>query len=464
MKASRILTFLSVVALIVSISSCVNDDDYGLPNVTVQDPNITPNTTFEGVISRYEQAVADGDQIAIFDEPQDVYIEGYVISSDQAGNFFEELIIQNKTDDDDPGADPRLGLKVEVNVGSLSDTYEFGRKVYIKMNGLAIGESNGVYTIGKAEGNDVGQIQAFEYRDFVIRGPEVAEIMPKIAAIADLTEDDENTLIQLQNMQINRNQLAQTYAGEPSDEFDGFRTLESCTNGGSITLQTSTFADFKSLQLPQLIGDITGILTRDFFDDISVFVINSSGDVDFTGPRCDPDFLNCETASGGGTTLWEENFEGFGGLVAEGWTNVNVGGGTQDWVIGSFSGNAYAQITGFNANEVPIDVWLVTPAINMDTTTGEELSFDVQTNFNNGNILSVWISDNFTGDPTTADWSLLDVTIPEGNPNGFGNFEGVGPVNISCLDGDIHIGFFYEGADPGPTTRYHVDNVEVTGN
>ena len=28
----------------------------------------------------------------------------------------------------------------------------------------------------------------------------------------------------------------------------------------------------------------------------------------------------------------------------------------------------------------------------------------------------------------------------------------------------IHIGFFYEGSDPNATTRYHIDNIEVTGN
>ena len=463
MKANKFLTFLSVLSLLIAVTSCVNDNDYNLPNVTVQDPNITANTTFEGVISRYEQAVADGDQIAVFDEEQDVYIEGYVISSDQAGNFFEEIIIQNKTDSSSPAEDPRLGLRVEINTGSLSDTYEFGRKVYIKMNGLAIGESNGVFTIGKAEGNEVGQIQAYEYRDFVIRGSEVVGISPKIAAISEITEDDENTLIQLQDMQINRNQLALTYAGEPSDEFDGFRTLESCTEGSSITLQTSTFADFKSLQVPQLSGSITGILSRDFFDDISVFVINSAGDVDFADPRCDPDFLECTTSGTGNTDFYSENFEGFGGYVAEGWTNVNINGGGLEWIVGNFSGSSYAQISGFNSDENDIDVWLVTPAINMDGTTGENLSFDVQTNFNNGDILSVFITDAFTGDPTTTEWQILDLTIPSGSSSGFGTFAPVGPVNISCLDGDVHIGFLYSGSDPSATTRYHIDNIEVKG-
>ena len=466
MKSNKFLTYISAIMLTLFIVSCVNDDDFSVPNVNVD--NVDPSafgtlTTFNAVVGRYEQAVADGEQIGMFSVEDDIplYIEGYVVSSDEGGNFFEEIVIQNSTDGSDPVGDTRQGLRVEINVRSLSDTYDFGRKVYVRLNGLAIGINNGVYTLGKAEGNEVGQIQEFEYLDFVIRDSEVATITPKVSNVNDLTEADENTYIQLPSMQINRNQLDLTFAGESTDQFDGFRTLESCVGGGSITLQTSTFADFKSLLVPQGGGSINGILSRDFFDDLDVFVINTIGDIDMIGDRCDPDFLECATPGNGSSLLWEEDFESFGTFDSEGWGNINVNGGNVDWVEGSFSGNAYAQISGFNSNENPINVWLVTPAINLDGTTGANLSFDVQTNFNNGDILSVFITNNYTGDPTTTEWNIIDVTIPTGSSSGFGNFEPVGPVNISCLDGDVHVGFFYDGADPGPTTRYHVDNIEV---
>ncbi len=465
MKSNKFLTYLSALAVTLFIMSCVNDDDFSIPESVNAGPVDTSTfgalTSFNAVVGRYEQAVADGDQIAEFrtDEAA-LYIEGYVVSSDEGGNFFEEIIIQNSIDGSDPAGDTRQGIRVEINVRSLSDFYDFGRKVYVKLNGLAVGENNGVITIGKPDGNEIGQIQEFEFLDFVIRDSEVATITPKVSNVNDLTAADENTLIQLPGMQVNRNQLNLTYAGEASDQFDGFRTLESCVGGGSILLQTSTFSDFKSLVVPQGAGTITGILSRDFFDDFNVFVINSVADSEMTGERCDPDFLECTGAANGSNTIFEEDFESFGTFDSEGWINENVSGGNLDWSEGSFSGNAYAQITGFNSDE-NFTVWLVTPAINLDGTTGANLSFDVQTNFNNGDILSVFITNEFTGDPTTTEWQILDVTIPAGNPSGFGSFEGVGPANISCLDGDVHIGFFYEGADPGPTTRYHLDNVEV---
>ena len=109
MKTNRILTLISIFMLFAVISSCVNDDDYNTPNLTVQEPDIPVNsiTTFRAIKSRYEQAVNDGSPTVIIDLDEELYIEGYVISSDKAGNFFEELIIQNKIDGSDPEEDPR---------------------------------------------------------------------------------------------------------------------------------------------------------------------------------------------------------------------------------------------------------------------------------------------------------------------------------------------------------------------
>src|SRR5690606_24830197 len=241
---------LSMVLLLVMMLSCVDDGDYGIPTPKESENIIIPVnqlTTFKALYQRYAQAVAAGNTLAIISDTEDLYVEGYVVSSDVAGNFFEELIIQNKMDDSNPDNDPRLGIRLDINVGSLSDTYEFGRKVYVKLNGLTIGESNGVLTIAKGEDQRLEQIQAFEYRKIVIRTSEVVNIIPKITSLVNLTEADENTLIQLDNMQLNRFELGATFAGEAIDEFDGFRVLESCDSGISIFLQTSTFADFKSL-------------------------------------------------------------------------------------------------------------------------------------------------------------------------------------------------------------------------
>jgi len=203
---NKILVFLNTMILMMLFSSCIKDDDYSVPDISITEPDVPQEqiTTFKAIKSLYEQAVNGGNSTVIVDDETDLYIEGYVVSSDKSGNFFEELIIQNKTDDSSSDADPRLGFKVDINVNSLSDTYQFGQKVYIKMDGLTIGETSGVITIGKGNSVQVEQIQAAEYKDIVLRSNEIVEITPKISGLADLTEADENTLIQLDNMQLDR--------------------------------------------------------------------------------------------------------------------------------------------------------------------------------------------------------------------------------------------------------------------
>ena len=468
MKANKIFSLIAAFGTLgLVVTSCVQDDEFAIPNgTTAVDPGLTANATFQNMVARYLQAVGDGDQIAtIATDEAEIIIEGYVVSSDQAGNFFEELVIQNKRDGANPDADPRLGFRVDINQAALSNSYEFGRKVYIKMNGLAIGVENGVYAIGKPNGNDIDQIQPFELDNFVVRGTEVADIAPKVTTIGELTEADENTFIQLDDVQFALNNVGLTYAGEASDEFDGFRSLEEFENSGVISLQTSTFADFKSLTVDDRKGSIQGVFTRDFGDDANVLVINTIADINFTETtRCDPNVLDCMGPVSAAVTVFEEDFQSITNeaqLDALGWTNVNVSGGSERYEDSSFSGDRYMKISAFGTGESPLEAWLVTPAINLDGTIQEELTFEVSANFETGTILEAFITDSYTGDPTTTEWTLLDANIPVGG-SGFGSFVGSN-INISCLNGDVHVAFKYLGADGGAETRYHIDDIKVTG-
>ncbi|WP_420570933.1 DUF5689 domain-containing protein [Kordia sp.] len=468
MKANKIFSLIAAFGTLgLVITSCVQDDEFAIPNgTTTVDPGLTANATFQNMVARYQQAVASGDDIAeIALDEAEVIIEGYVISSDQAGNFFEEIVIQNKVDGSDDASDPRLGFRVDINQSGLFQRYGFGRKVYIKMNGLAIGVENGVYAIGKPNGNDIDQIQPFELDNFVVRGTEVEDITPKSTTVGELTEADENTLIQLNDVQFSLSNIGLTYAGEASDSFDGFRNIEECVDGGIIALQTSTFADFKSLTIDERKGSIQGVFTRDFGDDANVLVINTLADVNFTETvRCDPDVLDCTGPVSTAMTVFEEDFQSITNeaqLDVLGWTNVNVSGGSERYEDSSFSGDRYMKISAFGTGESPLEAWLVTPAINLDSTTQEELSFEISANFETGTILEAFITENYTGDPTTTEWTLLNANIPVGG-GGFGSFV-TSELNISCLNGDVHVAFKYLGADGGAETRYHIDDIKVTG-
>ena len=449
-----------IILLLIVFSSCIDDGDYGIP-IPVEEQNIViPEnklTTFKALYQRYAQAVVEGNSIAIIGDTEDLYVEGYVVSSDAAGNYFEELIIQNKVDDSNTDEDPRLGIRLDINVGSLSDTYEFGRKVYVKLSGLTIGESNGVLTIAKGEDQRLEQIQEFEYRKIVIRTPEVAVITPKITSLVNVNEADENTLIQLDNIQLNRFELGATFAGESIDEFDGFRLLESCESGISIFLQTSTFADFKSLLVPQNNGQIVGVFSRDFGDDFNVISINSAADINFGDTnRCEPIELNCGLATTIGTgNLFNDNFESQRNnqpIVGNGWTNYIEAGSVSWEAFSSTSTNAtLGRSARFNSASSSDDSnigWLITPAINLDSQAGETLRFKTSNSLADSSFLEVLYSQDWDGTQaniTNATWGVLSAAYVVRDADSFVQWFNSGSIDLSCATGTIYIAFKYTG-------------------
>lgn len=480
MKTNKIYGFLSFLMIAFTITSCVEDGQFSVPNLNIEEPNITPNSSIMAIKTALEQEYnSSGDLVYTFFENENnpTYAEGYVVSSDATGNFYKKLIIQDKPEN------PTAGIEIVLNQTSLSETYDVGTKVYIKLDGLSVsyddGESanfisptNGIpgkYVLGMLAGDQVDDIPSTSIKNHIFRSATVAEIIPTTIQLADITGAHVNTMIQLPSAQFLKSDLTKTFAGEPNDEFDGFRTIFECDTEKTIPLQTSTFASFKSNVVPEGKGTFTAVLSKDFRSEFLVAIANKPADLDFTdADRCDPPVLDCGSgAVGGSVILLDEDFENISStaaLTAAGWTNVNVNGGSTLYEPRSFSGNQYLQISAFRSGETPLEVWLVSPEIDLDTTTGEELTFETNTGFDNGKALSTYISSDFTGDVTTATWLRLDAVLSEGPSSGYNTFVSSGSINISCLTGKVHVAFKYEGADNAVTTTFQVDNVKVTGN
>ncbi|PVW14113.1 DUF5689 domain-containing protein [Marixanthomonas spongiae] len=464
MKAIKNLSLLFLLGLIVV--SCVKDDDYDIPEINVDEPDVDVNFTIQNVKDVYrgfEPVLIEAGE----DSETPLFIEAYVVSSDESGNFYKQLIIQDSPEN------PTAGISISTQATDLYTKYEPGRKIYFRVDGLYSGVYADLPTLGTQDGDEVGRIGVDEFNSRIFRSQEVADLVPKEVSISQASSSSSllNTLVKFSEVEFADEELGESY-GNIDDTFSVNRSVVNCDND-EIIMRTSGFSDFKNLSLPEGNGMLTAVLST--FNGTNQLFIRNPDDVMFDGERCDDgsgggtgEGFECTTPSGGGTAFFNVDFEEFNAIedyVDAGWTNVNVAGGGTVWEIGNFESNNYAQISGFNSGEDEIASWLVTPEIDMDNTTGEELSFDVQASFDNGTILSVVFSTNFTGDVTTADWQTLSaVNIPTGPDDGFGNFQSVGPVNISCIDGPIHIAFLYEGSDPDATTRYHVDNIKITGN
>jgi len=457
-KLNKIFILLLVMAV---VTSCVKDDDFEIPDLSIVEPNISADdiisiTALAGILAQ------SGDPVVTIEETGK-FIEGYVISSDEGGNFFKQLIIQ------DAPENPTRGVKILVDVSPLFVSYEVGRKVFVKLDGLTVGTSNGSLALGVRNGNNVARIPFPDREKFILRSGITEEIVPLPLAIEDFSMDKVNLFIRLNDVQFNRNDVLgpnpKTFAAEPGDQFDGERLVESCASNATTILSTSTFASFKGLNLPKDRGNLDVVLVRDFFDEFYTVYLNTPAGINFDNEnRCDPDIIACEGPSGGSDTLLSQNFEGLTNInQLTDWVNVNVSGGSVRYVLGNFSNNNYAQISGFASGEATIESWFVTPNLNFDNFSQEQLNLDMEAAFDNGKILSVLITNAYSGDVTTTEWETLDVNIPTGPSSGFGGFQPSGPINISCFDGNVRIAFKYVGSDPSATTRYHLDNIEITG-
>lgn len=451
---------ITLILVLINIISCVQTDDFKTPELEINEPDITANTTISAIKNSYEQS---GEKIYAFGEKDNAIIEGFVISSDKGGNFYKTIVIQDKSEN------PTSGIKVLIDLKANFTKYNFGRKIYIKMAGMSMAKEGEDYRMGYHIRNELVAIPETLIGDVIIRSNQVEEIFPKNTDLDKFNSDNLNTFVKINNLQFKHNEIGKTFAGEPNDKYDGERILVACKNQITTTLSTSTYSDFKSNLLPEGKGEISAVLTQDFYGEKYILVVNDPSSIDFSdNERCDPSFLYCENfGETGNEIIFFENFEEIKktkDLEELGWKNVNINLGNEKFEKRSSLGNVAMRISAYDTKENPLEAWLVTPEINLDNSANEVFTFKSKASYDNGTILTTWVSDDFNGNIEESTWHQLDVKISVGPKSSSSDeFESSGKINLGCLSGNIHIAIRYLGGDPGISTTYDVDEFLVVG-
>ncbi len=467
MKAIKFLQITAFLILTLTVVSCVNGDEYDVPPTATQvEPDVTVNSSIQAVKSAMDQHFASNNENKMtYDDDSSVVFEGYVVSSDLGGNYFESIVVQ------DSPSNPTHGIEILIDKSSLFETFEVGRKVYVKMAGLSVsyedGDDNdpsdlslpGRYIVGDDQGGfGLDEISQFSYLNSILRSTESATIVPTPVMISDLTQDHINTFIQLSDMQFNVSELGKTFAGEASDSFDGFRNLVSCADGSVAVLQTSTFADFKSYDIPEQRGYMNTVLMKDYRADFLVLVINTPTDLDFTdSSRCDPVFVESFDDGTDNTVL-----------NTEGWLNY-AEEGTELWAEDVYQGNGYARFSAYGTNESSNIGWLISPSMDLDSQEGEVLSFQTQHAYPDSghDPLSVMISTDFDGTEAgilTATWIELSFDVSYiVDYGGWFTFTDSGQIDLSGYSGTGYIAFRYSGSDnSNQNMTLDIDNIQIS--
>ncbi len=176
-----------------------------------------------------------------------------------------------------------------------------------------------------------------------------------------------------------------------------------------------------------------------------------------------------DDTGGGGSSGGDENTvetvnEDFSSITNEkdveltGWTMVKEAG-TRQWRGKVFKESKYAQASGYKSTDESLVMWMITPTINVPEGHDKVLSFKSAQSFYTHDGLSVWISQDFSGDITKATWTKLNATIAGKNDEANKWIES-GKIDLSAYKGTINIAFKYEGSNVN-TGTFRIDDVKV---
>ena len=455
-KNIKLLSFLFVLGVIAT--SCVHDDDFNVPDMNVEEPNVNVNTDILSV-----KAMLTGNNPVRIETGEgsdtEMYLEGYVISNDESGNIYKQLFIQDSPEN------PTAGVVISTNATDLYTKYGPGQKIYFRVDGLYIGKFAGLPSIGVREGNEVGRLGIEDFQDRILRSNVKADIVPTVITMNQMGEASKMaTLVKFENVQFPSDVAGTAHYGNLNDTFGVNRKVEDC-DGNNVIMRTSGFSDFKNMTLPAGNGSLTTILS--FFNNDPQLLIRNTDDVQMDGPRCGAGDDDGGDPGDAVSLPFSEKFEGlvdYDPISRPGWTNQDVSGSSRKWEARSFDNNGYAQLTAHNAT-TPVEAWLVTPGLNLITESAAKLSFKTKDGHYNGEVLTVHISTDFSGNASNATWTQLNnVTISQGHTENYGdNFISSGNVDLAQYLGQvIYVGFKYKGAEGGIKTTMQLDDVLVS--
>ncbi|MCL9808303.1 DUF5689 domain-containing protein [Flavobacterium luminosum] len=272
------LKFILTTAVIASLVSCVTGDDYGTPNLSKECVSITKTKEVSDITSI---ATATATQYTTGDNVD--YIEAYVTSSDEGGNFYKSISMIS--------TDGLTGFSMPVDNYNLYTEFEPGRKVTIKLDkNRYFNKQNGSTVIGSSYNNGVGRISGIEYKNVILRSCQKVNEndIIKNLTIADAKNDKYiNSLVEFDAVQFSNTSVGKKYY-DPSLNSIGGATNHTITDadGNTIIVRVSEFATFAAKSVPSLNGKIRGVLTK--FGSTYQFMIRTELDVQLTGDRFDP--------------------------------------------------------------------------------------------------------------------------------------------------------------------------------
>lgn len=358
MKKSLIYIYTALLALAgsVSLSSC--DDDFERPPMVVPTAKRHANTTIAELKTKFYTGESNyATLVEKRDDGTDYIIKGRVISSDQAGNFFKQLVIEDET-----GA-----IQVNIDSYDLYKSYQYGQEIVIDVTGLYVGAYGKLMQIGSTPNNNYpGRIAS----DLATKQIEVNGLAEPektvageytIAALNDLISNQEEFLAK-QCRLVSIKDVTFKDAGKATLADKDKNTSRTISDGtGDMIVYTSGYSDFYDYYCPEGKGTIVGILS--FFNrSWQIRLIGVSEDENVADTMRGLIGYELSKAPGtGGDTPTPTPTPGDAGTKEKPYTVANVQAGAtgtgvwvKGYIVGWIDGKTLADGAKFNADGVTV--------------------------------------------------------------------------------------------------------------
>ncbi len=384
-------------------------------------------------------------------------IEAYVTSNDAAGNFYKSISFQTIPTD----ASAPIGFSVSVDKSMLfADGFTPGRKVYIKLNGLARGIVFGSMLIGVLDSSSstgISGISKFDLNNFLFPSETiVAEdtFVRHMTLAQALANANLNTLIEIDNTSFSDNSIARTYFDVDNGGYATNHTIIDNTIG-DITptvnkyCRVSQYAPFSVGNVPSGRGSIRGVMTK--YNSDYQFLVRTENDFKLTAARSYNYFstLNESFATAVTSQISFPKYLNFSPI------------GTKKWKIvsGALEMSSYGGAVENNKS------YFVVP-VNMDAAS--TFKFDLKvTYFTNSTGLKVYRSSDYVPGMNIKNATLYDISSSFSQPMPSANVVLTAlTYNIpATVTGNGYFIFEYTGTNistgPPVTTTIDIDNILV---
>jgi hypothetical protein len=267
--------FLSVAAMfIMHVQSCLKGEFDNPP--AIQEPNISAENivTLQEVLDK----LILGQAVKL---DMDKYVKAVVIADDKSGNFYKTIHVKDENS--------ALGIGISIEETDIHSHYPVGRRVFIHLKDLYIGDNAGLPLLNYGTYNDDGRLRlqgipGILMQKVMLKGATGVVVEPVKTKISQLGNAALNTLIQLDDIEFRDASPTTTYAiNNPLNPLTLNHTLVDCEQG-QITLRNSGYASFAGAIVPRNNGSIVGIYT--VFGNTKQIFIRDTTDLIFDKKRC----------------------------------------------------------------------------------------------------------------------------------------------------------------------------------